>query len=409
MQGDKLKVKWVVQDSAESAVANALGYGVHNAQMRKHCEQYFEYCDDAPIAVTITPADQFKRVPGKFNILFTMWEAIDVPASYIPGLRAADLVVVPCEFCREIFQPLTDVPVVTCFEGVDPNIFKFHERRFPDFGKGEKFRFLWLGAPNPRKGYFSVLELVKVFEQFKNVEIYFKTTASKKLTFKHLLKLAAKKAQRMHHFAFRQKNKEYFLGEWKHLKGAIIRYFNPKIEKDLIVSGSHKNIIFDSRKLSSDELVALYNSAHCFLSPHSGEGWGLTLSEAMATGCPSIASYSTGVKDFFDSEVGFPVECDIVLSEMRNYKINARVYVPDTRDFFNKALFVFQNYNTALKRAKKASYRMKTNFTWEKSARRFADIITKSYEERFNHGKSLSVQESENRGDHGALIECASV
>jgi glycosyltransferase involved in cell wall biosynthesis len=98
----------------------------------------------------------------------------------------------------------------------------------------------------------------------------------------------------------------------------------------------------------------------------------------MATGCPSIASYSTGVLDFFDSEVGFPVKCDIKESELQNYDLKAKMYIPDTRDFIEQIMYVVKNYKEALKRAKKASYRVKTNFTWAKSAKRLNDIVTEA-------------------------------
>lgn len=393
MPDKRLKIHWVSQDNMSTAYANALGYNSHNSSMRKACEEFFEYDTSAPIAITITPADKFKPVPGKFNILFTMWECLDVPACYLPGLNSADLIVVPCEFCKEVFSPLTNKPIVVCHEGADPEVFKFKERTFPDQSKGERFRYLWLGAPNPRKGYFSVLELVKALERFPNIEIYFKTTANKKLGFVSLCKVL-----RMY---FKRR-------EWKKIKATAIRYLNPRIEQALIVHGKHKNIIFDSRKLSTQEIVDLYNSAHCFLAPHAGEGWGLTLCEAMATGCPSIASESTGVLDFFDSEVGYPVRCDVAPLELQNYDIRARVFVPDTRDFFEKVLGVYQNYRDALKRARKASYRIKTDFTWKKAAKRLNRIVADYFYERGNDD-SLSIQKSADREDHGACLSGASV
>jgi len=395
MEDKNPKIHWVSQDNLSTAYANALGYNSHNASLKKACAEYFDFDEGAPVAITITPADKFKPVPGKFNILFTMWECLDVPACYLPGLNSADLIIVPCEFCREVFAPLTNKPIVVCHEGADPDVFQFKERKFPDESKGERFRYLWLGAPNPRKGYFSVLELVKALEQFPNIEIYFKTTANKKLAFFDLCKVIC--------VYFKKR-------EWKKLKASVIRYLNPRLERALIVHGKHKNIFFDSRKLSQQELVDLYHSAHCFVAPHCGEGWGLTLCEAMATGCPSIASYSTGVLDFFNYEVGYPVKCITGPVDLQNYNIKARVFVPDTNDFFQKVLLVYQNYREALRRGRKAAYHIKTSFTWKKSAKRMADIVSEYYpKERVEDAESLSVQESKDRECHGACLECAEV
>jgi len=95
----------------------------------------------------------------------------------------------------------------------------------------------------------------------------------------------------------------------------------------------------------------------------------------MATGCPSVASQSTGVLDFFDKTVGYPVKCDIKPCEMKNYKITAKVFVPDTSDFINQIFSVMNNYKEAVSRAKKASYRIRTDFTWKKSAKRLKNIV----------------------------------
>lgn len=385
----KIKVHWATLDQSASAVANALGYNAHNSAMLKACAKYFDYSPDAPIAITITPADQFKPIKGKKNILFTMWEAINVPRSYIPGLNDADLIVTPSTFCTQIFKPLTRKPVKTCFEGVDPEVFTFKERQLPDFSNGGKFRLLWLGAPNPRKGYFSIMELSKIVEKMPNVELYVKTTAHKKLTFGKLIVVTLRRLRKMFINESRFKPEKYsyvmnWVGEWRNVLGSFKRFFSLEIAETVQVMGIHKNIIFDTRKLPIKELVDLYHSAHCFLIPHAGEGWCLPLCEAMATGCPSIASYSTGVLDFFDSGVGYPIKVNIVETKMQNYNITAGVYVPDTKDFVAQVCAVMNDYREAKCRAKKASYRIRTEFTWDKAAKRLADIVEKLEQQGLN-------------------------
>lgn len=373
MAGDKIKIFW--RAPASNAVANALGYYQHASMMRKYCEEYFEYSEKADIALTIVPADQFVPVQGKFNILFTMWECLDVPASYVENLKKADLIIVPSTFCEEIFRPYTNKPIRICFEGIEPDVYQFKERKIPDFSKGEKFRFLWLGAPNPRKGYYSVLEIIKVIESMPNIEVYMKTTAPKKLKFGGFAKVFFKYLHRMFWNISPHSYMANFAGEWHNLKGCVKRFIRPEISDKLEVWGKHKNIYTDTRKLPIDKLVELYHSAHCFLSPHSGEGWGLTLCEAMATGCPSIASYSTGVLDFFNRDVGYPIVCEIKAAELRNYKLTARMFVPDTRDFIRQVFEVYGNYREAIKRGRKGSYHVRTGFTWQKSAKKLKQIV----------------------------------
>jgi glycosyltransferase involved in cell wall biosynthesis len=363
----KIKVQWVTPEG--SGVANALGYQSFNSAMKKHCAEYFEYADDAEIALQLVPADFFHPIPGKFNILFTMWECIDVPTVYIKAFNQADLIIVPSTWNQSIFKPLTKTPIKTCFLGVDTDVFSFVERKLPIVRAGEHFRLLWLGAPNPRKGYFSVLELVKIIEKIPEVELYMKTTSPKKLTLRGLMLSITRRLGRIIHG---QKPRTELLNIFQSIK----RFVMPEVADLLSYNGALKNIILDTRKLTREEIVALYHSAHCFVAPHMGEGWGLTLAEAMATGCPCVASDSTAVKDYFDAEGGYPIAVDVKMTDLQNYDLKqARVFIPDTVDMINQVFTVIRNYKDALKRGRRASYRIKTDFTWKKASKRLAAII----------------------------------
>lgn len=363
---EKIRVNWLTPEV--QAVGNALGYQTFNNAMKTHCAEFFEYTTDADIVLQLVPADFFKPVKGKFNILFTMWECIDVPQSYVDNMAKADLVIVPSRWNKEIFTPLTKTPIKVCPLGVDPDVFRFVERRLPVPQQGEHYRILWLGAPNPRKGYYSVMELVKIVERIPELELYLKTTSQKKLTLRELLMVVLLR------FVGAVRNLEP--REFKRIWQSIRRFVLPEVADKLTYMGKHKNIVMDTRKLTRGEIVELYQSAHCFVMPHMGEGWCLPMAEAMATGCPCVASDATAVKEFFDKEVGFPVKVEINKTDLSNYKLKqARVYVPDTIDFINQVFYVLKNYRDALKRGRKASYRVRTEFTWHKAARRLAAIV----------------------------------
>ena len=109
--------------------------------------------------------------------------------------------------------------------------------------------------------------------------------------------------------------------------------------------------------------------------PTFGEGWGLTLCEAMATGAPCIATPITGCADFYDEQVGYPIDYEIKPSELRGYEGKYDGYVPDTQSCADQMLSVMKDYRTALKVGEKASNRIHSKFTWEKSGYRLADII----------------------------------
>lgn len=355
---EKIKVFW--RNEEGTSVGNALGYSTHNKFMRKYGEKYFEYDESSPIALAITPADHFRPIPGKFNILFSMWEFLDLPDSYIKGINQADAVIVPSSFCKDLFKRYTDNPVDVCWEGVEAKNYPYHERR-----KSMPFRFLWLGAPNPRKGYPLILEAIKVFENTPEVEIYIKTTVQRMNWLETI-----QNAWRKRKLIFRKDSQEQksFLRRLRSIP-------RPGLADKFKRMGKNKNIIWDTRHLSFEGLIDLYNSAHCFLLPTFGEGWGLTLCEALATGCPSIATNITGVSDYYNNDIGYSLSYEIKKQELANYDLITKGYVPDTRDLIQKMLYVIGNYNEALKKGKRASERIRNKFTWEQSAKRLYEII----------------------------------
>lgn len=348
--------------------ANAFGYATHTRYMKEFCQKHFEYSNEAETALTIICADKFQPVAGKVNVLFTMWEFLQLPKSYLERMKYAQALVVPSSWCKDLFRKYTSLPIYVCREGVDSSKFRYFDRTnmFKEVAEGKrKFRFLWVGAPNPRKGYPLVLEAIKLFERFDNIEIYIKTTVPKmnvwqtlKSVWKHKKDIFSRPQGRRSFFSF------------------LRRIPRPQLANKVQYFGKHKNIIFDTRKLPFEDLIGLYNSAHCFLLPTMGEGWGLTLCEAMATGCPSIATNVTGVQDYYDDTVGYPIKYSVKEQDLQNYELKAEGYIPDTQDFVEKMVYVITNYGEALKKGKKASERILNKFTWEKSALRMKEIIS---------------------------------
>lgn len=365
----KCKLQWAVKGNEWKG--NALGYNTHNNNMLKYCSKIMDITDEADIALSIVPADHFTPVYGKKNILFSMFEFLDLPETYITNLNRADAIVVPCKFCKDLFKRYTSAPVEVCWEGVDKR-YQFYQRRFPRLDSGEKFRFLWVGAPNPRKGYLQILEAVKVIEKTPYMEMYIKTTTSSP-GWKDIFKTLWRRKGDI----FRGRNGEEERVAFLNMaKRRFMKWLRPALVPNTLKAyGKYKNIIVDTRFLPFNELIDLYNSAHCFVLPSCGEGWGLTLSEAMATGAPCIASSHTGSADFFDDYVGYDLKYTEVKQKLKNYKLDTRGYLPDVKDMILKMLYVFAHYQEALKKGKRASERMRTKFTWEKSAQRLDDLV----------------------------------
>lgn len=335
----------------------------------------------------IMSADHYTNIPGKINILFTMWEFLDVPEAYKKVLDIADYIVVPCQFCKDIFQPYTKARIFVCGEGVEPDQYPFYKRKEPDYSKGERFRIYWAGAPNPRKGYPYMMELIKYVINNPRLEVYLKTTMVKKSPDDKMKEAQVKIDSGEFDGKALEKLKKLSSGVGQE---EYDRYYKSDA---LMTYGPHKNIIFDTRFLPFDDLTRLYNEAHVFAFPTAGEGWGLMGCEAMATGCPTIAPMHTGVKDYFDATVGYPLSFETTWRNCTIYNMKARTYNPYLDKLIELVYHVKDNYKEALEIGKKGSKRVHKYHTWEKKAYVLKSIFDK-IEKIEQARKPIVLQES---------------
>ncbi|SHN72969.1 glycosyltransferase [Desulfovibrio litoralis] len=74
---------------------------------------------------------------------------------------------------------------------------------------------------------------------------------------------------------------------------------------------SFPNIISISDELSEEEISALHNLTHCYVSPHCSEAWGLGLSEAMSFAKPVIATNYSGNLEFMNPDNSILVDYEL--------------------------------------------------------------------------------------------------
>jgi len=313
---DKFKLLWFTDIPEHKAIGNAYGYAVHNRTLKKYVAE-----------IILAPEFYKNRFPEKYNWLFTMFEGEELPPEWIGNIQQADYLLTPSTWVKEKFaQYFDEEKIFVVNHGVEP-YFTYKKRRFP---RGKKpFRFLWVGAPNERKGWKDLAYIWQEvgYHRLSYLELYLKTTM------------------------------------WG------------KVER-------RGNVILDGRKLPLKDLIKLYHSAHCFLFPTHGEGFGLTLAEAMRTGLPCISTYYSGVTDFFDETVGYPVDYKLekknifAPGDLENPIGHTYAAAPDWVQFTKRMLEVYENYNKALRKGKKAYQRIAGQFTWPRAARTLVDIMT---------------------------------
>lgn len=319
---NKIKICWGI-GLVGDGLGNAYGYTVHNRLLYKHLGEIAEFDNSAKNVVSIISPEQFKPVEGRTNWLFTMFEGDTIPEEYMERLKKADYLLAPSTWVKEeLFGKF--LPEKKCFvvnHGVEP-VFKFRQRHSPN---GKPFRYLWVGAPNPRKGWEEIIHAWNMFfKDRKDCELYIKTTRVEKLE-------------------------------------------------------RNSNVILDGRNLPIEELVKLYHTSHCFVFPTRGEGFGLTLAEAMRTGLPCIATKYSGVTDFFDDNVGYTINYTMGKGKVTfistKKEVETGMAFPLVDEMVARMLEVKREYKKALLKGKKAYIRIASKFTWERSANTLLNLI----------------------------------
>jgi glycosyltransferase involved in cell wall biosynthesis len=134
----------------------------------------------------------------------------------------------------------------------------------------------------------------------------------------------------------------------------------------------------DAKKYDLPTLQSLYYYAHCFLLPTCGEGFGLTLAEAMATGLPCIYTPWSGPEDFISKEEGYPVDYEMQDLKLFDYNGNFAAWTqcadPIVESIVDKMHHVYTNYEEAVKKGYLARKRIEA-YTWENSAIRFLELL----------------------------------
>ncbi|MDY7027153.1 MAG: glycosyltransferase [Spirochaetota bacterium] len=347
-----MKIIWA--NEINDPKGDGYGYSNHTRQMKAALQRAgVELTDDMSsdlLAVHISPSDFYTPIPGKRNLLFTMIETATIPRNlWIEPERQPDIFVVPCEHNKKIFKQFyRGKPVHVCPEGINPDEFPFYERKEP--ARDEPFRLLFVGALNDRKGFKRIADLFNAWLSRgmpDNMQLYLKTT--------NLIDIGLPGI----HYLKPDKYRLNFTG-YKPKEGQA-----PELP----------SMVIDQRNLSTEELCGLYQSSHAFILPTTGEGWGLTLHEALATGCPSIWTHWSGPVDFADSQIGYPMKRFRKTPITFESGATSTGALPDKGEMLSKIKHIYDNYAEALERGRKAADRMHTRFTWDNAAQRFIEIL----------------------------------
>jgi glycosyltransferase involved in cell wall biosynthesis len=264
--------------------------------------------------------------------IFTMFEADYLPESFRDTLHCFDKVIVPSEQNRVLFGAYhDDVAVVPL--GVDPDVWQFRARTEPSVF----FDFL-IGGSGGRKG----------------VDIAYE--------------------------AFRLA----FPGGKGRGDGPIPRLVmkSPKGSRGVdeacregLNPSENPNVVIVGGRLSAEDEVALYASAHCYVQPSRGEGFGLQPLQAIAQGMPTILTDAHGHEAF--AHLGIGVEGALVKAGYFIYGDHPQMrwWEPSISDVAERMRWVYDHWDRARDAAAISSTLALTEFTWARTAAKFEAAI----------------------------------
>lgn len=338
-----MKICWGTKPVGNTT-GNHVGYDTTNLRLMKHLSRYAELSESAKIAIHYCHPLFFRPIKNKINIIFTMFEAENAEYFFPEAFEQAEMILTPTNFCREVFEKITTKKVMVVPLGVNHKDFFYRKRQWqPE--RGQKFRWLFYGAPNPRK--YSVIEKIYsyLFKEWDMVELYIKTTGV---------------------------DMENGI---KQLESSGVNFKN---EEGVIKSD---NWYFDNRFLPVSEVVKLMHSAHGGLCLHMGEGFGANALEMMSTGLPIVISDYSGTKDFANAKNAFPVKTikirtSAIFGPNQDSSSMIPVYAgfPDEMDALTKIKDVMADYKAAQKIGLRASNDA-SRFSWDNSARTLLRVI----------------------------------
>ncbi|EGG32426.1 glycosyltransferase, group 2 family protein [Paenibacillus sp. HGF5] len=293
-----------------------------------------KFTKDGP-QVVYGQGDVFYKNTGSYKIGYTMLEVTGIPREWVKQANSMDEIWVPSEFNRETFYnsgvrtPINIIPL-----GVDPNYFN------PQI-VGHK--------PTEKYVFLSVFE----WGERKAPELLFKAFTNE----------------------FSKNDDVILICKIFNNDGSInvkeeIRKMNLDIDRPSIM-------IIYNEDIPGYQMGSLYRSSDCFVLPTRGEGWGMPVLEAMACGLPVISTNWSAQTEFFNSEVGYPIEVKrhIAAEAKCPYYEGYNWADPDLEHLQYLMRYVYEHREESSQKGMMASEQVLKNWTWANAAQKIKERI----------------------------------
>lgn len=277
---------------------------------------------DKQIVVTLPWLDARFPIDGN-TAMVTMWETDRLLPEWVDRLNRAGVVIVPSRWGAECFRNCgLTVPIEVAPLGYDPLVFHPNPHTAPNgpctFGTAGA-----LASGGVRKNAQRVIDVFRAaFPTERDVRLRVKITPS---------------------------------------SPSVETYDDPRVEVMRAI-------------LPTAELAEWYRSLTAYVNGSAGEGFGLHLIEAMACGRPLISAPYSGLTEFFDPAVGYPVDYRLV--PVRNEVYTGNWAETDNASMSAQMRRVYTERAEAERLGSAAAARAK-GFTWKASGRAYIRALRK--------------------------------
>lgn len=295
------------------------------------------------------------KFKGKFKIAYNVWESTRQPQFFFEQLLKFDQLWVPSEWQRQVSieQGFPADRVFVVPEAVDSKIFHPDTNNIlPDEYKNNRFKFIIFGRWDYRKATKEIIDtFLRTFDKSEPVDLIISVDNP------YSVDGMKTTEERLEHYGF---------------KDSRIKILN---------------------FLSREDYIRYLKAGHVFLSCARSEGWNLPLIEALACGTPSIYS-DWGAQLQFAKGKGHPVKIigEKPVGEGETYGLGKKAAdeshgndsevsmpgnfcEPDFDDLSKVMRDVYVNYWEYKSKALKDSEIVRTEFSWENSAKIAKDIL----------------------------------
>jgi glycosyltransferase involved in cell wall biosynthesis len=287
-----------------------------------------------------------EREPGKRIVGYTVWETTCIPNHWGELLNAVDLLLVPCEWNREVFR---ECGVTTPIEVV-PHTLQEKTRSLntlPWDILEDDFVFYTIGTWTARKAIPDVIRCyLNAFTSRDNTLLVIKTS-NKDFTQRRWM--------------------QYLRRPWKISQKIAASYTDP----------ARMLIITDS--LTEAEIACLHQRGDCFVSLSHSEGWGLGAFDAAGRGKPIVITGYGGHLDFLPEELAYLVDYRMVPVIDRqgsaSYSVNQAWASPDLGHASRLLREVFLDRREAHAKGRELSEYVRRRFHEEMVIQKFLEAL----------------------------------